>query len=165
MQYILALLFLAGFGVYLSVKHLPNLMKAKESKVNKEDIAFRDSINKLTTDFNRTVNININILEEKTKELRRLIELADKKAIQTNSLMTDLEVASFRSRKEIPLPVSKEIVKKVKLPGPAADKYGKIDELIADGLPLEDIAHKIGASRREVQLIMELKRRREQMAH
>ncbi|MBU1486830.1 hypothetical protein KKH56_02110 [bacterium] len=165
MQYVLALLFLAGFGVYLGMKHLPNLMKARGSVVSKEDIAFRDSINKLTTDFNRTVNININILEEKTEELRRLIELADKKAIQTNSLMTDLEAASFRSRKETPLPVSKEIVKKVKLPGPADDKYGKIDKLIADGLPLEDIARKIGASRREVQLIMELKRRREQMTH
>lgn len=166
MQYVLALLFLAGFAVYLGVKHLPKLrLSAGPGNTSKEDIAFRDSMIKLTTDFNRTVNTNINILEEKAKELRKLIDLTDKKIIQTNSLITDLGVASLRNRKEIPSPRGNPIVKEVKLPLSADNKYRKIDELIADGLPLEDIARRMGASRREVQLTMELKRRREQMTH
>lgn len=164
MEYVLAFLILAGFGVYMAVKHLPKLMKSKGSKIDKEDIAFRDQMIELTTDFNRTVNTNINILEEKAKELKKLIDLADKKAGQANSLMASLEVASLKIEKRTPSR-PQDIVKQVKLLASPDNKYKKIDELIADGLPLEDIARQMGTSRQEVQLIMELKKRREQMIH
>lgn len=102
---LLALFF--GYSLYTKKKNVAFDEKGMRN--------FQGSINTLLTDFNRISNTNINVLEEKIKELHEAVEVADEKIKRMNALMADLEIISSRIRKknlskEIDLEVTEDLV-------------------------------------------------------
>lgn len=96
MGYLLALitsLLALFFGYSLYVK------KRSLHPEERLEADLKGSINALITDFNRVSNININILEEKIKDLHEVVALADEKIKRLNGLMADLEILTTRVEK------------------------------------------------------------------
>ncbi len=61
-----------------------------------ERMALKDNASKLITEFNKVSNTNINILEDKIRDVREAVELADKIIIRINSSLSDMGIVARR---------------------------------------------------------------------
>ena len=110
----------------------------------------RAEVSDLITDVNHIVNGNMNVIEDKTQELKRLTNEANKRIMKLNSLITDTEIVIGRAagagenvrsskvasdRVEITSSDDGERV----IPG---RKYDKVLELYNLGLDVVDISRK-----------------------
>ncbi len=162
--------FLSGIGVAVGCGILLALLyvilrgvrlKKHRTLTTKDEESFRNEVSNLMTDFNRVANININLLEDKVEDLKRVIQLADEKIIKLNTLIVDLEIVKQRgsSKKieaskldlpEIP-PFPKKLLNR--------QRNERIKQLAKQGYLLEEIARTAEVSLGEVQLIVGLGRR------
>lgn len=83
-----------------------------EYKIKGDDaLKIKGEINGLLTDFNRVSNANINLLEERIRCLKELIEIADEKIEKLNGLISDAQIINKRNRpiitKEFSIPRTK----------------------------------------------------------
>jgi len=139
-------------------------IKPKITNVESKDFdKFRNEISRLITEFNRVSNANINILEDKTEDLKEVIKLADEKIIKLNSKLTDLEILINRDKKSISKikqveePQRRQKIKPLPQKATLNEKKEKIEELVSAGFSIEDTAKAVNMSKDEVQLVLELK--------
>ncbi|MEW6095478.1 MAG: hypothetical protein AB1567_02980 [bacterium] len=149
---------LAGYIIWIhGIK--PKIINVESKDVDK----FRNEVSKLITEFNRVANTNINILEDKTEDLKNVIKLADDKIIKLNSKLTDLEILANRDKKPVSRtkqeeePPVRQKIKPLSKKATLDEKKEKIEELVIAGFPIEEIAKAVNMSKGEVQLVLELK--------
>lgn len=143
---LLALFF--GYSLYVKKKDL--VVDPREAK------DLEGSMSVLLTDFNRVSNTNINVLEDKIKDLREVIELADDKIRRLNGIMADLEILSSRVKK------GERAASRVNLTStPSVTKqYKHIRQLTSKGISTPGIAKELDISSEDVQLVLNAKNRR-----
>lgn len=134
------------FGYSLYVKKGTFVFNEKE----KRDIQGRMST--LLTDFNRVSNSNINVLEEKIKDLREVVELADEKIQRLNGLMADLEIASSKVGEKRRILIKKEMDFTPK--SLVTKEYERIHQLTSQEFASPGIVKEVGTNREEVQLVL-----------
>jgi hypothetical protein len=121
----------------------------------------REEVADLITDINRTINGNLNVMEERTAELKKLTNEATKKIMKLNSLITDAEIAMGRaagamgkSRGSFPEAAEEGGGDG----GGRGSKYEKVLELYNMGLDAAEISHRTKVGLAEVKLILGLSR-------
>jgi hypothetical protein len=78
---------------------------------NDDRMALKDNVSKLITEFNKISNTNINILEDKIRDVREAVELADEVIIRINSSLSDMGIVARRMQ-EAYTPPLREISKR-----------------------------------------------------
>lgn len=81
-----------GINILLLYLLWSNIKKGKGKIGENELLVFRDNVSNLITDFNHVSNTNINIMEDKTEVLRKVLALADEKIIRLNNIMVDMDI-------------------------------------------------------------------------
>ena len=129
---------------------------------------FRGEIADLITDINHIVNGNMNVMEDKTLELKRLTNEANKRIMKLNSLITDAEIVRGRAlgTSDRDLDHSIETTPSNGDGGSpndgshdgSAGKYERVFELYNLGLDVADIARRTNLGLPEVKLILGLNR-------
>lgn len=147
---------LAGYMIWL------HGIKPRITNIESKDFdKFRNEVSKLITEFNRVANTNINILEDKIEDLKGVIKLADDKIVRLNSKLTDLEILANRDKKptakEVEEVIPKKKIKPLSNKATLHEKKERIEELVREGVPIEEIAKAVNMSKGEVQLVVELK--------
>ncbi|MFH1860083.1 MAG: hypothetical protein ABH870_03590 [bacterium] len=61
-----------------------------------DGVAFRDNVSKLITEFNKISNANINTLEDKIRDIKEVVEMADERIVRINSSLSDMGIVSRR---------------------------------------------------------------------
>jgi hypothetical protein len=92
---------------------------------------FQDNVSKLITEFNKISNTNINILEDKIRDLKEAIRLADESIVKINSYISDLKLVANRIKEDVGLSDQQEQVQ----PPPA-----KIDISLPAAVPTTSTA-------------------------
>ncbi|MDI6786072.1 MAG: DUF2802 domain-containing protein [bacterium] len=108
----------------------------------------------LITEFNRTSNANIDILEGKTEELRKEIENASIKIDQLRKLNkeSEKEVVFLEIKEE------EKVKKEENLEETNSDRYDLANNLIRQGLTIDEVAKRVKLSRSEIELAFQLRK-------
>lgn len=114
----------------------------------------KGSINALLTDFNRVSNTNINILEEKIKDLHEVCGLADEKIQRLNGIMADLEILRGKVEKKKKSVSCQNLVPTTT----AAKQYRRIRKLTSNH-PTPDIVKELDMDSKGVEALLDGERR------
>ena len=71
--------------------------RLKQNEHDEQLSRLRSEVSDLITDVNHIVNGNLNVIEDKTQELKRLTNEANKRIMKLNSLITDTEIVIGRA--------------------------------------------------------------------
>ncbi|MEW5766777.1 MAG: hypothetical protein AB1797_04010 [bacterium] len=102
-------------------------------------LSFKEEAGRLMVEFNRVAEANIKVMEDKTVELKEVIDLADDRIRRLNTLVANLGAL-------------KEGEKRVKRGG----RYNRVFSLIDAGWQVGDIAREVEISQGEIQLLIGL---------
>jgi DNA-binding NarL/FixJ family response regulator len=98
----------------------------------------------LITEFNKASNTNIEILEDKISELRVEIENAEKL------------ISNLRKIKEERVEEDKEKLEDLK--EDLQDRYQRVNDLIKEGLSIDEVAKRVKISKGEIKLVSNLRK-------
>ena len=163
---------------------LIKLYSKKTNQDNEKDSSYEKML-ELVREFNRISNLNINILEDKVKELKEEVKVATEKINQLKVINKEkkksllVKTLLVETKKEDQGKVSSpepgsdryqlinnlidkgltiENKEKVSLSEPGSDRYQLINNLIDKGLTIEEIAKKARLSQSEIKLVSQLRR-------
>lgn len=138
--------------------------RIKQGNEEKNDHPYQKML-QLITEFNRTSNANIDILESKTEELRKELESASIKIDQLRKLneeskreVTFLEDKFLKNKEEVKNKEKKENRGEVNLEETSNNRYDLANNLIKQGLTIEEVAKRVKLSRSEIELVFQLRK-------
>ncbi|MDI6791661.1 MAG: hypothetical protein QME81_02165 [bacterium] len=100
---------------------------------------FKEEMGRLMVEFNRVADANIKIMEDKTEELKKVVELADDRIHRINILCANLD--AFKEEGKV---------------AKGESRYNRVFSLIHAGCKVADIAKEEGMSQSEVQMLIGL---------
>jgi len=118
----------------------------------------KSEINSLMIEFNRLTKNNIDLIEEKIDEIKKVIDLADKQlSIYKAGILVDNNPINKKNRAVVDRVENSEIgISDIGNRKKKGDKYKQIKELMKEGKSSDEIAKIMGISVNEVNLYMEM---------
>ncbi len=118
----------------------------------------KSEINSLMIEFNRLTKNNIDLIEEKIDEIKKVIDLADKQlSIYKAGILVANNPINKKNRAVVDRVENSEIgISDIGNRKKKGDKYKQIKELMKEGKSSDEIAKIMGISVNEVNLYMEM---------